>query len=176
MKTYKQWVKDNNPGNYVSVDVTGLPTRLVAALPGKVTPEPHITLMYSKESHVPLEHINHVLKRRSLDGANIPVVGVEIFDSQPKEGEPDQKLGCLVLKVNSPQINEINSHLTRIGCKHSYTPFQAHATLIYDCPMEQCKIAIKEIQRHIDSDGIFLTGGKFNNQWIKENWVDSTTK
>lgn len=69
MKSYSEWVKDTNPGNYVSVDVTGLPLQLVAALPGQTNDKPHITLMYSMNSAVPFEHVAYVLKRKNIIGA-----------------------------------------------------------------------------------------------------------
>lgn len=173
MKSFSSWVKENNPGNYVSVDVEGLPLNLVAALPGTVNTKPHITLMYSPESSVPLDHINYVLGRKSLLGAVVPVTGVDIFDSLPDDTNGrSEHIGCIVLKVNSPQINDLYNHLVRLGCKHTYNPFKAHATLIYNCPIDQCRIATKEIQSKIARDGMFLTCKGFNNNFIDKNWVD----
>lgn len=173
MKSFSSWVKENNPGNYVSVDVEGLPLTLVASLPGTVNSKPHITLMYSPESSVPLDHINYVLGRKSLLGAVVPVTGVDIFDSESDDTNGrSEHVGCIVLKVNSPQINDLHNHLVRLGCKHTYNPFNAHATLIYNCPIDQCRIAAKEIQSKIARDGMFLTCKGFNNDFIDKNWVD----
>jgi hypothetical protein len=172
MKTFKEWMKETNKGNYVSVNVTGLPLHLVSTLPGKVNPEPHITLMYSKESSVPLSHVDYVLKRKSLDGQTLMVTGVDVFDDKDDEGNTKEQTGCLVLKVHSPTLNDIHNHLMRLGCKHSYADFKPHATLIYGCPLEQCKIAAKEIQQHIN-DGMFLTCNGYNNNHIIENWADT---
>jgi hypothetical protein len=174
MKSYSEWVKENNPGNYVSVDVEGLPLNLVSALPGTVNTKPHITLMYSKNSHVPLEHIQYVLNKRPLIGTTVMASAADVFDEPPKEGEDerDSQNGCIVLKIKSPILNDIHEHLIRLGCKHSYTPFQSHATLIYGCPLDQCKIALRDIERAV-ADGISLKLTKFNNQWIKENWSDT---
>lgn len=172
MKSFSSWVAENNPGNYVSVDVTGLPLSLVAGLPGQVNSKPHITLMYSPESNVPLEHIAYALNRKPLNGVVVPVTGVDIFDSPPDENDNRvEHVGCIVLKVNSQPINDLHNHLVRLGCKHTYNPYQAHATLIYDCPIEQCKLAAKEIEQKIKDEGIFLTCTKFNNQAIDKNWV-----
>ncbi len=170
MKTFHEWVKENNPGNYVSVNVTGLPTRYVSTLEGTVTPEPHVTLMYSKLSSVPLHFIDQVLSRRKLAGVQLQVVGVDVFDSQE---DPDK--GCIVLEVKNQMLTDIHNHLLRIGCKHSYAEFKPHATLIYDVPLEQAHITAKEIQSEI-SEGIYLTCTTTNNQWIKENWAKETSK
>lgn len=169
MKSYSEWVKDTNPGNYVSVDVTGLPLQLVAALPGQTNDKPHITLMYSMNSAVPFEHVAYVLKRKNIIGAVVPVVDVDIFPDS--ESTPEQKLGCIVLKVKHPMLNDIHEHLLRIGCKHSFTPFEPHATLIYKCPLEQCELAIADLKKTIAADGIFLTCTKYNNQAVNKNWV-----
>lgn len=166
MKSFSSWVAENNPGNYVSVDVSGLPLHLVSTLPGKVNTQPHITLMYSPESAVPLDHIQYLLNRKSLNGTSVMVTGVDIFDSQ---SNPED--GCIVLKVKSSLINDLHFALQRLGCKHTYTPFEAHATLIYGCPIEQCKIAVKEIEHKINEDGLFLTCLGFNNQHIDKDWT-----
>lgn len=176
MKSYADWVKDNNPGNYVSVDVTGLPTNFVSALPGIVTPQAHVTLMYSKNSHVPLEHIAYVLKRRPIIGTTLPVVGVSVFDSPSKDdGTRDEKVGCIVLNIHSDALNDIHAHLTRLGCKHSYPNFEPHATLIYDCPIEQCNITANEIRKALETTSIMLTCTKMNNEHIKENWAKESS-
>lgn len=173
MKSFSAWVAENNPGNYVSVDVDGLPLHLVSTLPGKANTKPHITLMYSPESAVPLDHIQYLLNRRNMNGASVIVTGVDIFDSlpDPENGLPEH-VGCIVLKVNSPQINDLHFALQRLGCKHTYTPFSAHATLIYNCPIEQCRIAVKEIERTINEDGITLMCRGFNNGHIVKNWAE----
>lgn len=174
MKSYTDWVKENNPGNYVSVDVEGLPTSFVSSLPGIVTPKPHITLMYSKNSHVPLDHINYVLNRRKVSGILVPVVGVSVFDSAPSDnGERDEALGCIVLNVASDVLTDIHAHLTRLGCKHSYPNFEPHATLIYDCPVEQCRIVADEIRREIANSAINLRCTTTHNEHIKENWASN---
>lgn len=170
MKSYSEWVKDTNPGNYVSVDVTGLPLQLVSALPGQTNDKPHITLMYSKDSAVPFDHVAYVLKRKNIIGAVVPVVGVDIFPDS--ESTPGQKLGCIVLKVKHPMLTDIHEHLLRIGCKHSFTPFEPHATLIYKCPIEQCELALVDLKKTIAADGIFLTCTKYNNEAVNKNWVN----
>lgn len=168
-------MKDNNPGNYVSLDVSGLPLHLVATLPGIVNTDPHITVMYSKNSNVPLSHIDYVMQRKKIIGSSVFVSGVNVFDSSPNENnERDVSKGCLVLTIKSVPINDLHDQLCRLGCKHSYTPFHAHATLIYDCDLEQCKLAAEEIQKLIDSGQTFpLTITGYKNNRIKENWTDS---
>lgn len=169
MKSYSDWVRETNPGNYVSVDVIGLPLQLVSALPGQTNDKPHITLMYSKESSVPLDHVAYVLSRKKVIETIIPVIDVSIFPDS--ESTPEQKLGCIVLKVRHPMLNDIHEHLLRIGCKHSFTPFEPHATLIYKCPIEQCELALDDIKKIIAADGIFLTCTKYNNEVVNKNWV-----
>lgn len=173
MKSFSAWVAENNPGNYVSVDVDGMPLHLVSTLPGKVNTKPHITLMYSPESAVPLDHIQYLLNRRSMLGSSVMVTDADIFDSlpDPENGRPEH-LGCIVLKVNSPQINDLHFALQRLGCKHTYTPFSAHATLIYNCPIDQCKLVLDDIKRAISDDGLFLTCRGFNNEHIVKDWAE----
>ena len=170
MKTFAEWVKENNPGNYVAVNVTGLPTKYVSALEGIVTPDPHVTLMYSKGSAVPLHFIDQVLARRKLSGVPLQVVGVDVFDSQE-----DPSKGCIVLEVKNQILTDIHNHLLRIGCKHSYSEFKPHATLIYDVPLEQAKLTADDIRRNLDG-GLFLTCTTTTNQHIKENWAKEASK
>lgn len=169
--SFANWVKENNPGNYVSVDVTGLPIQLVSYLPGIVNSKPHITLMYSKNSHVPLEHIDYVLRRYKIIGSTVFVDDAAIFDSQD-----DSSKGCIVLKVVSPVLTDIHNHLSRIGLKHSYQEFSPHATLIYDVPLDQAKIELQHIKNYINDNGVTLQLTKFNNEYIKENWASELSK
>ena len=171
--SFKEYHAQNNPGNYVSVDVTGLPTQLVAGLPGIINTSPHITLMYSKESAVPLEHVQFILKRRqNVIGTQVKVIGADVFDSVPKDGERDVTQGCIVLKINDPQLTAIHNHLVAYGMKHSYPEFSAHATLIYDLDIGQCREALPVIQRAVDSGEVYLTLTKFNNERIVEDWAE----
>lgn len=175
MKSFGAWMKENNPGNYVSVNVSGLPLNLVASIPGQSSPEPHITLMYSKESNVPLDHIDYVMRRKKLIGSVVPISGVDVFDTPADDsGNREESLGCIVMTVNSSILNDTHDQLVRLGCKHSYTPFQAHATLIYNCPIYQCRMTAAEIQKRLDSGEEYpLTITSYNNTRVIEDWVDS---
>lgn len=174
MKSFSEWVKESNPGNYVAVNVTGLPVQIVSALPGKVTPDPHITLMYSKNSGVPLANIDYVLKRRSIVGQHIMVTGVDLFDSNDVKTDSGEPTCCIVLKVTSTTLNDIHNNLIRLGCKHSYDKYEPHATLIYGAPVGQATLAKKDIEHKI-SEGIMLTCTSFVNNHIVENWAQLNT-
>jgi hypothetical protein len=175
MQNYTEWVKASNPGNYVSVDVTGLPTNFVSTLPGNINTKPHITLMYSKDTNVPFSYIDYVLSRRKLNGVVIPVIGVDVFDNPAENEVRDEALGCIVLKVESPILTDIHNHLIRIGCKHSYDEYSPHATLIYNCPLAQCHIAKADIEKQLKNSGLFLTCTTTHNEHVKENWANSLT-
>ena len=173
MTSFKEFHAANNPGNYVSVDVEGLPLHLVRALPGKHNTKPHITLMYSKESAVPLEHVNFILRRwERILGTSVQVTGVDVFDSVPKDGTRDTTLGCIVLKITDSRVESIHQQLLSYGMKHSYVPFSAHATLIYDCELSQCKTVAEEIKKSLQTEPILLKLTKFNNQHIIKDWAE----
>lgn len=173
MTSFKEFHRTNNPGNYVSVDVEGLPLPLVTSLPGKPNTKPHITLMYSKESAVPLEHVNFILRRwERILGTSVKVTGVDVFDSVPKDGERNSKLGCVVLKITDDRIEAIHQQLLSYGMKHSYVPFSAHATLIYDCDIHQCRTVADEIEKTLDTEPILLKLTKFNNERIISDWSE----
>ncbi len=169
MKTYTELLEElTTEGNYVSIGVTELPTNMVSYLPGKVTPEPHITIMYSPNTDVDKNKIQYVLNRRNMTGMRIMVTGVEVFDTTKDDSK--EPIGCIVLRVSSPELNDIHNHLTRLGCRYTYDQYKPHATLIYDCPLEQCKIAAKEIEHNINEDGLFLTCTSFTNSSINKDW------
>ena len=169
MKSFGDWVKESNPGNYVSIDVENIPTQFVQALPGIINSKPHITLMYSKDSGVPFDHVSYVLKRYNLQGVEIPIVGVDVFDSQVENAvEP---LGCIVLKVKDERLNAIHQMLLSFGAKHSYAEFEPHVTLIYDCPIDQCKLAAADIEKKIRDAGLFVRCTTYNNEPVKSDWA-----
>jgi len=168
MKKFSEWVKENNPGNYVSVDVTGLPVHLVSDMNGKVNADAHITLMYSKESHVPKQTIESLLDRNCLIGHQVKVTEAKVFDALDK----GESTGCIVLGISDDKIQKLNEKIAATGCKHSYVPFEAHATLIYDCPLEEANKKMISINEHLKTNPIILSLGRFNNDWVKENWID----
>ena len=172
MKKYSELMEELSPkGNYVSVGVTELPTNMVSYLPGKITPEPHITIMYSPSTDVDHDKIQYVLNRRKMNGSRIMVTGVEVFDTTKEDST--EPMGCIVLRVNSPELNDLHNHLTRLGCVYTHEQYKPHATLIYNCPLEQCKIAVKEIEHAISHDGVFLTCTNFTNEQINKDWEKS---
>ena len=169
MKTYSQLMESIHNGNYVSVGVSGLPTNMVSYLPGKITPEPHITIMYSPDTDVPLDKIQQILNRRSMNGSRLMVTKVEVFDTTKEDSS--EPIGCIVLRVHSSELNDLHNHLVRLGCKYTHEQYKPHATLIYKCPLEQCHITAREIESKISHEGMFLTCHDFTNSVLDKDWA-----
>lgn len=166
MKSFAEWLKDNNPGNYVSVGLGNLPTHLVEDLPGKINPEPHATLMYSKQSGVPVPVVAEMLKKHDLSGQAANVTGAKCF---PDSKEPG--LSCVVLTLDHPSLHAIHQDLGALGAKHSFYPFEPHATLMYQIPTELAEQRAKELNETVK--GTQLPFGEYENHHINEGWVDS---
>lgn len=109
-------------------------------------------------------------------GTQVKVTGVEVFDDVPKDGERDENKGCIVLKVDDPTLIAINTQLASYGMKHSYVPYSPHVTLIYDLDRDQCREALPAINAAIEASEVFLTLTKFNNEWVKKDWVKQDGK
>lgn len=166
MKSFAEWMKDNNPGNYVSVGLDGLPTHLVDDLPGKVNPEPHATLMYSKNSGVPIPVVQQILDKHRLDGQAAIATGAKAF---PDSSEPG--LSCVVLTLEHPVFHGINQELTALGAKHSFHPFEPHATLMYQIPTDLAIKRAEELSEKVRD--MQLPFKDFENHIINEGWVNS---
>lgn len=165
---FTEWRKQKHAGNYVSVDVLGLPTDLIKGVDGSINRSPHITLMYSPKTSILPEKIDSVLKNFDVSGKYGTVVSSEVFDSPSKDGEQDKKLGCIVLKVNMPELDKIHQSLKDAGCKHTYDDFTPHATLMYNVPIDQAKSAVDTINKNLGV--VKLKLGKFNNEPIDKDW------
>lgn len=83
----------------------------------------HTTLMYD-ESHDFGEYAPKVVKERLFAPAPVAkVTGFEKFGSEKD---------CLVMTLESKDLDAIHKELKGVGLKHSYPSFRAHITLSYD--------------------------------------------
>lgn len=150
-------------GNYVAIDVDDdidlLGDEKIHS--GKVTPEEkrHVTLMYSKTSAKDHEAILSMLKDKYPPKIVADVVGYECFDALPKEGERDENLSCLVVKLQSPVLSMIHKHLASIGLEHSYPEFAPHMTLIYDMDRSEAHALKDKLNKtNYDQHVVYLSG------------------
>lgn len=169
MKSYSQWLKDSNPGNYSAVGITGLPLDLVAGIVGTPNTKPHATLMYSKNSGVPLATVQAILDKHNIEGQEATVKGVNVF---PDSSSPDKS--ALVLELEHPGLAAIHQDLLSVGCKHSFSPFCPHATLAYGVDTNTAHDLAKSLHDKISGMKLGLSG--FENNHVNENWVATLNK
>lgn len=152
------------PGNYVSLKCV-LPEISVKIHSGTLTPpeKHHITLVYSDSTCVSHKTIKNVLTQ--VD-PKMELIGTS-FDAFPDSKNPGKS--ALVLKIESPLLQNIHSCLVSIGCKHSFPTFEPHVTLAYGVDND-------EVEKLVSSSNqvtIFIKGTGFTVEKIKQNWVDS---
>ena len=172
IKSFSDWMKENNPGNYVSIGVKSIPLDLVQGMDGIPCTEPHVTLMYSKGSAVPVNHIEPFLNKheQALTSQPATVKGTNVFADVNK----DASKGCIVMELDHPSLHSLHQDISSVGCKHSFSPLQPHATLIYGVPIDQAHAKAKEIEDKVK--GMQVNLGGFTNQLVNENWTDTLNK
>jgi 2'-5' RNA ligase len=177
LKTFKEFLTEAKEpmGNYVSIDnTTELPDmKLEQHFGGSHVcdfKDQHVTLIYSKETSVPLNNIASVIK-------NFPVIvkanvsGVAAFDSLPKEdGSRDVKECTIVLKLKSEVLNKIHKQLKSAGLEHSYDEFSPHISLLYNLPIEEKQKAIDLISKYISKKPITVQLSGYKNNKIIKDW------
>ena len=170
IKSFKDYHKENNPGNYAAINVEKLPDFDLSSFQGQINTEPHITLIYSKDSAVPLDRIQKILDNHHLSGQEVEIIDVKIFDALDK----GESTGCVVLGVHSPELNKVHQDLLSVGCQHSYPKFEAHATMIYDASLDDCKKIKEMLTASVVGQKLKLTD--YKNNVIKKDWAKSLSK
>jgi 2'-5' RNA ligase len=131
-KEYRQLSEDtfaiNAPGNYVSVraDISDLDTSIVGEY---ATPEPHMTLMYSKKTNVDYDKIDSAM-------SHYPIVFFGFIDEVTTFEDSENGNKAIVFKIKSDLALEMHSALRAIGLHHSFNPFEPHVTVAYNVPPE----------------------------------------
>ena len=167
MKSFNEWIKENNPGNYVSIGVELLPTESLNGIDGTITPEPHITLMYSKGSAVPLNQVQNILDKSNIKNSEATVTGLNVFSDKENVGK-----SALVLELDHPELHKLHDQLSATGCKHSFIPYVPHATLAYGVPTDDAYELASKLKESLVGSKLKLTD--YTNAPVKEDWVEKT--
>lgn len=166
MLSFKQYLveaTDTKSGNYVSV-ASKFPKIMdqMDVASGSKSKDPHITLVYSKESTVDKSVLLKSIQQQFKDYGVAEIIGAAAFD-----GEDDK--ACIVLKLKSPQLKKINTALCSFGdIKHSYPDYQPHLTLFYGVDKEEADYWVKWLNSRVK--GIMLEFKGFDSTTIIEDW------
>lgn len=175
MLTFKQFLLESAGGNYVSIDLdTELPdfglTKMYPNAKLCQFKDQHVTLVYSKETSVPLPKVQQYLDNSCPKFIHANVIECAAFDSIPKDGERDENLCTVVIKIKSPDLVVVHEGLKSLGLKHSYDEFSPHISLIYDFPRSDKDAALAHINKLIDGGTIVKLSG-YKNDKIKTDWT-----
>lgn len=179
MKSFKDYLveaQDTGKGNYVSIgcEIPEIINDELAFNTGKPNKEPHITLIYSKNSNVNPKKIQEYLENTYKKGATAcKVIEAAKFDSLPKDGERDENLACVVLKIKSTKLEQIHSDLKDFGLEHSYPEFSAHLTLYYDVDRGEASKWVDEINSGKLLDRLLISVSGFKSNTIIKDWSES---
>ena len=140
LKSFKQFFTESvePDGNYVAIKCEDVSKFLdlfrIKNKSGEAPPngDYHCTLIYSKDTSMNPELVLNLTNLGKQNTWLAHVIGVECFDSVPKDGSRDATKSCVVLKLKSPQAEEAHNRLKTIGLRHSYQEFAAHVTLLYN--------------------------------------------
>ncbi len=161
MISFKQYLleaMDTRTGNYVSV-ACKVPKELtdLKVQTGTKSKDYHITLVYSKESSANKDAVKKALESNFKSSGIAKIIKAAKFDSQEDAGK-----SCIVLKLESKQLNAMNKALTSFAdIKHSYPNYEAHVTLFYDVVTDEAEYWVNWINEQSDYIGEFLQWSKF---------------
>lgn len=162
MKTFREFIMENtSKGNYVSINGE-LKDEGIDLGSGVFTKSPHVTLMYSKDSNVPMKDVQKVIDQ-------FPEAVEAEYESMEQFNDDDKY--ALVLKLKSDQLHEMHEQLKDIGLTHSYD-YQPHMTYAYNLTEDECNRARKELETMYEGRKFTLSG--YNNQNVIKDWA--TTK
>lgn len=168
-------LESTSTGNYVAINVDANSVFTLPIKPSTGTETPphkrHVTLMYSKESKV---NPSDVLSWLTLHCHKTIVAETDYyaaFDSIPKEGQRDENLATLVVKLKSPVLVDIHEKLKDMGMAHSYPEFSPHVSLFYEVDRDECHRIVDELNAKKASNSVVLSG--YQSTFINENWSKS---
>lgn len=176
MKTFKEFLIESATGNYVSIDVIG---GIVIPVLEKVFPDAtvckpaaqHVTLIYSTGTDASMGNVKQLLKPY-FKKITVDIIGVAAFDAVPKEGQRDEDLCTIVVKIHSDVLVEIHERLKAFGLKHSYPEFSPHISILYNFPRSDKKKAIDLIEDWIKENKSTVELSNFNVNPIIDNWSE----
>lgn len=177
MFSFKQFLFEaiqTKPGNYVAVYVTPpmLPESLLPAEGKRPENNYHVTLIYSEFSNVNHDTINRICG--DVDkGLIVDLIEAAVFDSIPKDGERDQNLATLVMKLKNDHIEKLHESLKSLGCVHSYPDYSPHVTVAYNVPREQAYESANKINMYLSEFGRLppVVTTRFESKAIDKEWV-----
>lgn len=179
IKSFKEYLaeaKDTNTGNYVSVGCL-MPeiSKDLELKSGNPNKEPHVTLIYSKEStENPKDILSDIQVRFGTKEILCGVIEAAKFDSLPKKGERDENKACIVLKLKSKKLEDIHEFLKGKGLKHSYPEFSPHLTLFYDVDSDEANTVVSTLNATGALDGLTINCSGFKSNTIIEKWNEET--
>lgn len=150
-------------GNYVQIK-TEFPQimDIMDISSGSKSKDPHITLVYSKESTVDKNELLKAIKQQFKDYGVAEIVGADQF------GKEDDT-ACIVIKLRQQQLNKINAALCSYGdIKHSYPEFSPHLTLFYDVDQDEATYWVKWLNSRVKGQMLEFKG--FESTTIIEDW------
>lgn len=166
MISFRQYLieaTDTKTGNYVSVG-TKFPDFIekMDVQTGSRSKDPHITLVYSKESTVDKNALLNAIRQNFKDYGVAEIIGADSFGSE-------EDTACVVLKLKSPQLTKINTALCAFGdIKHSYDKFNPHLTLFYDVKKEEADYWVDWLNQRVKGQMLEFKGFESTN--IIEDW------
>ena len=175
IKSFKEYLaeaKDTNTGNYVSVGCS-MPeiSKDLELKSGNPNKEPHVTLIYSKEStENPKDILSDIQVRFGTKEILCEVIGAAKFDSLPKKGERDENKACIVLKLKSKKLEDIHEFLKNKGLKHSYPEFSPHLTLFYGVDRDEANGVVATLNATGILEDLVLSCSGFKSNTIIEDW------
>jgi hypothetical protein len=179
MISFKDYLREStNAGNYVSIKCSDL-GRFFDALyvtPPKSGESPpagdyHCTLMYSKGSSVPPNRIQKFLDANFSAPITCNIVGIDCFDSIPKDGSRDAAKSCLVLKLDNPTLGIIHNSLVPFGLKHSYAEYNPHVTLRYNMSVTEAHVYRDMLNEFPELRELTLTLRTIKSETVNEDYV-----
>lgn len=140
-------------GNYVAINVDTNAFD-VLGIANDLPYTPHITLMYSPDTNLPHDELEHmvdnmtsiVLARTIL----IRPTGVDMFEDSNVEYS-------VVLLVNNSCLRYTHQLLNLRGLHHTYPEFQPHLSLAYNVPKLQAEELVRLVELQLARIVIQLT-------------------
>lgn len=139
----------------------------------------HSTIIYSKGKVVAAEPINAMLGMYKLP-LKARIIGAAAFDALPgADGTRADDVATLVLKLDSPEMQEIHTACKELGCTHTYPELSPHVSLFYGVPKEACYSAVTALTEKLaqTAEPLYVELIKLYTEPIKQDWaIKNTTK
>lgn len=168
---------ENCKGNYVCIkseDLSDFFDRegIFPPITGKSPPEGdyHCTIMYSLKSDVDPKRIQQGVDSTNLStDMQADIIGYECFDSRNEDGEIDGVKSCIVILIESENLDKIHDYLKSFNLIHSYAEFKPHVTLRYGMDVDEAHYYRDVLNRDAGRKSISLSN--LVSQAINKNYV-----